>query len=64
MCILFHCSYLLYSISHPNKHGEPTFDLSSDSDASGDNSTDLTECQLKLHRVFKKCSQYIIYVVQ
>ena len=54
MCILFRCSYLLYSISHPNKHGEPTFDLSSDSDATVDNYTDLTECQLKLHRVFKK----------
>ena len=42
----------MYSISHPNKHGEPTFDLSSD--ISVDNSSDLTKHQLKLHRVCKK----------
>ena len=53
MVVFYPCSYFLYLISYPNKHGEPTFDLTSDSAASVDNSAHLTECQLKLHCVLK-----------
>ena len=63
MVVFYPCRYFLYSISHPNKHGEPTFDLTSDSAASVDNSAHPTECHLKLHRVLKKCFQNMACIV-
>ena len=53
--LYFHtCSYLLYSISHPSKNGEPTFDLSSDTKAIIHDVDELTDLQLKHHRVLKR----------
>ena len=44
----------MYSISHPNKCGEPTFDLSSDTKAVIHDGDKLTDLQLKHHRVLKR----------
>ena len=47
-------SYLLYSISHPNKHGEPILDLTSYKDTSADNPLNLSDYELKFYCVCKK----------
>ena len=53
--LYFHtCSYLLYLISHPSKNGKPTFDLSSDTKAIIHDVDELTDLQLKHHRVLKR----------
>ena len=39
--LFFYCSHFLYNYSHPNKHGVPQVDLSSDSEASVDLSVEL-----------------------
>ena len=44
----------MYSITHPNSHGEPTIDLSSDDNISIHNKDELTGLQLKHHCVIKK----------
>ena len=53
MLLLFF-SYFLYSITHPNPHGEPTIDLTSDDRASIHNKDELTDLQMKHHCVIKK----------
>ena len=44
----------MYSISHPNKYGEPTIDLSADNKAVICDEEKLTDLQLKHHRVMKR----------
>ena len=44
----------MYSISHPNKCGEPTFDLSADTKAVIHDGDKLTDLQLKHHCVLKR----------
>ena len=44
----------MYSISQPNKHGEPSYDLSSDPRATVQNNHQLTELQLKHCRVLMR----------
>ena len=57
-CSIF-CSYFLYEISHPNKHGEPLHDLSSDSEITNEN---LSAQQVKLERVIKRTlAKYEVY---
>ena len=46
-------SYFLYSISHPNKHGEPLIDLSADSKAHVDDAENLSHGLLKVERVIQ-----------
>ena len=54
-CTVFVFSHMLlsiilfYSISYPNKHGEPTLDLSSDARAVIHNKDKLTNIQLNHH---------------
>ena len=53
--IFFICAYsfYLYSISHPDKNGVPTIDLTKDSDCKV-NTTGVTETQLAIERVIRK----------
>ena len=52
MCYSIH-SYFLHSISHPNKHGMPLFNLSQDVKARIENQENRTENQVKLERVIR-----------
>ena len=45
--------FFLYSITYPNCHGEPTVDLSADTNPIH-NADDLTDLQLKQHHVIKR----------
>jgi hypothetical protein len=58
------CSYFLYEISHPNKHGEPLLDLSSDPVcAGGADQENLSAQQIKLDRVIKRTlEEYKVYL--
>ena len=47
-------SYFLHSISHPNKHGLPLFNLSQDVKAHIDFQENMTENQVKLERVIRR----------
>jgi hypothetical protein len=47
-------SYFLHSISHPNKHGLPLFNLSQDVKAHIDSQENMTENQVKLERVIRR----------
>lgn len=51
---LFIYSYFLYSISHPNKHGEPLIDLSANSKAHVDEAENLSHGLLKVERVIQR----------
>ena len=46
-------SYLLYSISHPTKHGSPLFNLSEDVKAHVDNQENMSANQVSLERVIR-----------
>ena len=57
-------TYNLYSISHPNKHGLPMHDLSSDEEATPDTSETLTNHQLLIERIITRVfSEYNICCV-
>ena len=47
-------SFFLYSISHPNKHGDPLFDLSKDIKAVVENVENISPIQLKIKRVITR----------
>lgn len=51
------CSYFLYSISHPNKHGEPLVDLSADPKAHVGEAENLSCSSLKVERVIQRTFQ-------
>lgn len=56
ICFSSH-SYFLYSISHPNKHGEPLLDLSANPKARVDDAENLTYSMLKIERVIQRTFQ-------
>ena len=52
MTDLFFYSYFLFSISHPDKHGNPCFDLSKDTKAEvSQGAAGFSQVQLSLERV-------------
>ena len=54
---IFYCSFLLYSISHPNKNGSPSIDLAKDKDADPIYSEDVqykSQSQVLVDRVLTK----------
>lgn len=53
-CCFSSHSYFLYSISHPNKHGEPLVDLSADPKAHVDEAENLSCSSLKVERVIQR----------